>query len=105
MDIKIPHSFLEINYTYYIKEYNGQDLDFNIHKYNQIKKLLIEEQNKNIQIKISKRDELIKKLKEHGFDFKNYSSTFIFNAVNNSLKGDLIDSSIFERILNYKKVS
>lgn len=109
MIIKVPHKFLEIEYTFYTNKYLKSDNDFNLSHYNEIKKELINSNSDKIRIKASKDNELKKFIKEH-LNIQNIDNIHInclFNCANICLKGQRLDVHRFEQLVNHfsKKAS
>jgi hypothetical protein len=104
MKLKIPNNYLEINYSYYIKNYEEEsDLSFNLEKYNKIKGKLIKQKNTNIQIKFSKIDNLINLIESNlNIDLSKINKNYILNSSNVALSGNNVDLNVLFRLLKLK---
>lgn len=104
MKLKIPHTYLEINYSYYINNYDEEDdLSFSLDKYNKIKDELIKDKSKNIQVKVSKINHLIYFVESHlDIDLSKINKNYILNSSNVALTGEYIDLKILFRLLQLK---
>lgn len=104
-NIIISNDLLEIEYSYYVKNFLKENTDeFNLKKYNEVKDLLIKRKSKYIQVKPSKKEELSLIIKNKGISFKNENQ--LLNIVNSIIIGNSVSLSDLSLLLekNFKKL-